>query len=80
MFNKEQSDIKPFESRVWLSSPTMHGDELKYIQAVSYTHLDVYKRQILNKADRKGRGYYGRSYKRYYKKYYGKGYGGYYGR
>ncbi len=23
--------IKPFESRVWLSSPTMHGEELKWI-------------------------------------------------
>ena len=23
--------IKPFEKRVWLSSPTMHGDELKWI-------------------------------------------------
>ncbi len=24
-------NIKPFESKVWLSSPTMHGDELKYL-------------------------------------------------
>ena len=24
--------IKPFESKIWLSSPTMHGDELKYMQ------------------------------------------------
>lgn len=24
-------EIKPFEKRVWLSSPTMHGDEIKYI-------------------------------------------------
>ena len=23
--------MKKFESKVWLSSPTMHGDELKYI-------------------------------------------------
>jgi len=23
--------MKPFEKRVWLSSPTMHGDELKYM-------------------------------------------------
>ena len=23
--------IKPFEKKVWLSSPTMHGEELKYI-------------------------------------------------
>lgn len=26
-----KDDIKPFESKVWLASPTMHGDELKYI-------------------------------------------------
>lgn len=24
--------IKPFENRIWLSSPTMHGDELKYMK------------------------------------------------
>ena len=24
-------DIKPFENKVWLASPTMHGDELQYI-------------------------------------------------
>lgn len=25
------NNMKPFESKVWLSSPTMHGEELKYI-------------------------------------------------
>lgn len=30
MFNKDQ-DLKPFESKVWLSSPAMHGEELKYM-------------------------------------------------
>lgn len=29
MFKKE---IKPFEKRIYLSSPTMHGEEIKYIQ------------------------------------------------
>ena len=24
--------IEPFENKVWLSSPTMHGDEIKYVQ------------------------------------------------
>lgn len=24
-------DIKPFDNKVWLSSPTMHGDELRYV-------------------------------------------------
>ena len=26
-----RTDIKPFDKKVWLASPTMHGDELKYI-------------------------------------------------
>ena len=25
-------NIKPFESKVWLSSPTMHGPELEYMK------------------------------------------------
>ncbi len=28
---KSLGNIKPFEEKVWLSSPTMHGDELKYM-------------------------------------------------
>lgn len=28
---KRKDDLKPFESRVWLASPTMHGEELKYM-------------------------------------------------
>ena len=30
MFNKDQN-LKPFDSKVWLSSPTMYGEELKYM-------------------------------------------------
>ena len=26
-----KTEFKPFENRIWLSSPTMHGDELKYM-------------------------------------------------
>ena len=26
-----RNDIKPFENKVWLASPTMHGEELRYI-------------------------------------------------
>ncbi|SEA81392.1 dTDP-4-amino-4,6-dideoxygalactose transaminase [Oribacterium sp. KHPX15] len=29
---KSLGNIKPFENKVWLSSPTMHGDELKYMK------------------------------------------------
>ncbi len=31
MLEKNSEQLKPFEKKVWLSSPTMHGDELKYI-------------------------------------------------
>ncbi len=31
-------DIKPFEKKVYLSSPTMHGDELKYMQEAYETN------------------------------------------
>lgn len=27
-----KDDLEPFNSKLWLSSPTMHGDELKYMQ------------------------------------------------
>ena len=30
MYMKE--DIKPFSQRIWLASPTMHGEEMKYVQ------------------------------------------------
>ena len=31
MFDNKLKEIKPFANKVWLSSPTMHGDELKYV-------------------------------------------------
>ena len=30
--------IKPFDKKVWLSSPTMHGDEIKYVQEAYFTN------------------------------------------
>lgn len=27
-----KSNIAPFENKIWSSSPTIHGDEIKYIQ------------------------------------------------
>ena len=30
--------FKPFEKKIWLSSPTMHGDEMKYIQEAYETN------------------------------------------
>ena len=31
-------DIKPFEKKVWLSSPTMHGQEIKYVEEAYNTN------------------------------------------
>ena len=31
-------NIKPFKDKVWLSSPTMHGEELKYIEEAYRTN------------------------------------------
>lgn len=31
-------DIKPFENKIWLSSPTMHGDEAKYMMEAYETN------------------------------------------
>ena len=33
-----RSEIHPFEKRVWLSSPTMHGQELDYMQQAYHTN------------------------------------------
>lgn len=49
--------IKPFEEKVWLSSPTMHGDEMKYIRRAYETNwmstvgenIDEVERQIAEK-------------------------------
>ena len=35
---RKADDIKPFESKVWLASPTMHGDELKYMSEAFETN------------------------------------------
>ena len=37
MLGNEAKTITPFESKVWLSSPTMHGDELRYLTQ-AYVH------------------------------------------
>lgn len=31
-------EIKPFEKKVWLSSPTMHGEEIKYVEEAYNTN------------------------------------------
>lgn len=34
----KRDDIKPFSKRIWLSSPTMHGEELKYMMEAHETN------------------------------------------
>lgn len=31
--DKRFEGIEPFEKKVWLSTPTMHGEELQFVQA-----------------------------------------------
>ena len=39
MFDKSIiGDIKPFENKIWLSSPTMHGDEQKWVDEAIITN------------------------------------------
>ena len=35
---KNASDIKPFEKHIYLSSPTMHGDEARYMMEAYETN------------------------------------------
>lgn len=31
-------DIKPFENKVWLATPMMHGEEMKYVKEAHETN------------------------------------------
>ena len=44
--------IKPFEKKVWLSTPTMHGDELKYVTEAYETNWMSTVGQNINEAER----------------------------
>lgn len=35
-------EFKAFENKVWLSSPTMHGEEMEYVKEAHGNQLDVY--------------------------------------
>ena len=53
--------IKPFENRVWLASPTMHGDEQKWINdafeknwiTTAGENINVIEKQIAEKIGRR---------------------------
>ena len=50
MFRK--SAVEPFASKVWLSSPTMHGEELKYITEAYQTNWMSTVGENINEAER----------------------------
>lgn len=33
-----KTEVTPFENKIWLSSPTMHGSEMEYMKAVFDTN------------------------------------------
>ena len=45
-------EIKPFEKKVWLSTPTMHGDELRYVTEAYETNWMSTVGQNINEAER----------------------------
>lgn len=45
-------EIKPFESKVWLSSPTMHGPELDYVKQAYETNWMSTVGENINEAER----------------------------
>ena len=51
MFN-ENNQIQAFESKVWLSSPTMHGDEIEYVKEAYETNWMSTVGANINEAER----------------------------
>ena len=46
------TDIKPFEQKIWLASPTMHGEELLYMQQAYETNWMSTVGQNINEVER----------------------------
>lgn len=53
---------KPFERKLWLSSPTMHGSELRYIQEAYETNWMSTVGKNINEVERLAAEYIGRKY------------------
>lgn len=59
--DKKFEGIKPFENKIWLSSPTMHGDEQKWVDEAIKTNwvstvgenINVVEKEIAEKIGRK---------------------------
>ena len=56
------TNIPPFEEKLYLSSPTMHGDELKYIKEAYDTNWMSTVGKNINEAERLICGFTGRKY------------------
>lgn len=61
MLNNEKTLI-PFEKKVWLSSPTMHGDELKYVTEAYETNWMSTVGENINEVERQIAKYVGVKY------------------
>ena len=55
-------DIKPFESKLWLSSPTMHGDEQKWVDDAIQTNWVSTVGENINEVERQMAEYIGCKY------------------
>ncbi len=49
---KQNNQFKPFESRIWLSSPMMHGPEMEYVKEAYETNWMSTVGANINKAER----------------------------
>lgn len=47
-----KNQFKAFESKVWLSSPTMHGDEIEYVKEAYETNWMSTVGANINEAER----------------------------
>lgn len=45
-------ELKPFENRIWLSSPTMHGEELEYVKHAYETNWMSTVGENINESER----------------------------
>ncbi len=52
MFRAESMEITPFHEKIWLSSPTMHGEEIKWMQKAYDTNWMSTVGENVNKIER----------------------------
>ena len=62
MFSKIFDGIKPFEKKIWLSSPTMHGNDLKYVKDAIDANWVTTAGENINNLEKACAQYVGRKY------------------